>query len=724
MRISFSPIPAMVWETISVGGKEMRISFSPIPCVDYCDSMVSEDDRGFRYFVCNPTTMQFATVTFPNKQFRGNIITLNLVFDPLRSPHYKIVSIRGTDQGKRLLNVYSSETGSWSDRAVCFTPPPHMAHGAPVYFNGAILWHCEDKNSQYLIVDTQCLKTLPMPKAIKYDFSGWFVRYRVDLTPMHAAFPELVWNDPEKVHAFSVLGVFQHPKEEDSNVVLFVDGRAMSFNLASHASRKLCDLEPGFKMAGAALDYEGRDAYLYFENLSCVKFYKFTQPQQFSSLLSSVVKKLKRSACIVNMSVCSRNILQKLSEEIAGNIDILTEILLRLPPKPLGKFKSVSKHWLALISDPKFCHSHTLRHHSPHPLPSALFLSDDSPNFDFVPISDSVLRVPPLDYLNAHRVSIIQSCNGLLLCSSGFLMPHYEQLWQMFSVGGKQMPMPFPMPGVDFSYSMVSENDRGFRYFVCNPTTTQFAIVTFPNNQFKNSIVALNLAFDPLRSPHYKIISFRDHTDAKKFVINVYSSETCRWSDGDICFTPPPRMAHRSPVYFNGAILWYSHGKNSLYFDVESQCLKTFPMPKEITHDSYDIVDYFRECGGHCYMVIPKCYSTLKFKILELKQDFSRWFVRYRVDLTPMKVAFPELCWGYGGVFDFSVLGVFQQPKEQDSKVVLFVEGSAISFNLATHASRELCDFRHFGTVVDYGGCNAHLYFENMSYVKGFPAYY
>ncbi|PON92423.1 F-box domain containing protein [Trema orientale] len=42
------------------------------------------------------------------------------------------------------------------------------------------------------------------------------------------------------------------------------------------------------------------------------------------------------------------------AESIAGNVDLLTQILIFLPIKSLLKFKSVSKHWLSLISDPNF----------------------------------------------------------------------------------------------------------------------------------------------------------------------------------------------------------------------------------------------------------------------------------------------------------------------------------------------------------------------------------
>ncbi|KAI9078307.1 hypothetical protein K1719_039683 [Acacia pycnantha] len=116
----------------------------------------------------------------------------------------------------------------------------------------------------------------------------------------------------------------------------------------------------------------------------------------------------------------------------------------------------------------------------PHssPLQSLRHPQRPSPHFQVVPLRTSnsvspVVRVPYFDYLNVPRVTILQSCNGLLLCSSGFL---------------------------------VIDDDRGFRYFVCNPTTKQFTVVNLPDREVRDRWITLNLAFEPSRSPHYRVI--------------------------------------------------------------------------------------------------------------------------------------------------------------------------------------------------------------------------
>ncbi|PON51067.1 F-box domain containing protein, partial [Parasponia andersonii] len=71
------------------------------------------------------------------------------------------------------------------------------------------------------------------------------------------------------------------------------------------------------------------------------------------------------------------------AETVACNDDLLDEILIRLPIKSLIRFKSVSKHWLSLISAPKFA---LRRNPNPSPSPaSGLFLKRPfRPEFEFL----------------------------------------------------------------------------------------------------------------------------------------------------------------------------------------------------------------------------------------------------------------------------------------------------------------------------------------------------
>ncbi|GJS12832.1 hypothetical protein Tco_0407304 [Tanacetum coccineum] len=93
----------------------------------------------------------------------------------------------------------------------------------------------------------------------------------------------------------------------------------------------------------------------------------------------------------------------------------------------------------------------------------------------------------------ADNVKIVQSCNGLLLCS------------------GSGMPV--------FDY-------------VYNPSTNKYKKFSYPDCSLDNSpyysSAGLRIAFDPIKSPHYKLVDAgRTFCDID---IQIYSSETNKWS--------------------------------------------------------------------------------------------------------------------------------------------------------------------------------------------------
>nr|XP_011467719.1 PREDICTED: F-box protein At5g07610-like isoform X2 [Fragaria vesca subsp. vesca] len=138
-----------------------------------------------------------------------------------------------------------------------------------------------------------------------------------------------------------------------------------------------------------------------------------------------------------------------LAETVANLEELLTEILLRVPAKPLLRFKCVSKHWLSLISDPKFRHRHTLQ--NPNSPISAVF-PDRSTDFSFIPFPPDhnhiSARWNPLEVIAnqyGDDIYIMHSCNGLILCR------------------------PLGAPSTLRS-----------PYFVLNPTTNQFSTLAIP----------------------------------------------------------------------------------------------------------------------------------------------------------------------------------------------------------------------------------------------------
>ncbi|XP_019427232.1 PREDICTED: F-box protein At5g07610-like [Lupinus angustifolius] len=273
---------------------------------------------------------------------------------------------------------------------------------------------------------------------------------------------------------------------------------------------------------------------------------------------------------------------------------LVSEILLRLPVKSVLRFKCVSKQWLALISEPKFCHSHTLRlYRTSRVFPSAILLAPgDSPTCQIFPLKS----IKASDSSEFHNVkvpigTVIQSCNGLLLIERS-----------------------------------TSEDSLEVEYFVSNPTTNKSVPVIFPTQEFSSSVISLFICFEPLKSLHYKLVSIRVKNYKPQidpdYVITVFSSETSSWSEPDFTFTPPhfKLPIQTNTVYFNGSLYWHSDNLGKIfYFDVDSQIFKTCPMPLNVKENG---VSKFCESSGH---------SDFVLYIMELNEENSEWKLDFDV---------------------------------------------------------------------------------------------
>ncbi|KAL3650386.1 hypothetical protein CASFOL_006789 [Castilleja foliolosa] len=213
--------------------------------------------------------------------------------------------------------------------------------------------------------------------------------------------------------------------------------------------------------------------------------------------------------------------MEKSSQEIVASIDdLLTEILLRLPVKSLIRFKQVSKHWQSLISDPGFGFRH-----KPIPSPAVgmfvhrCFVTTIS---RYISFSNEKPTNKLVEKLNG--VDIIQSCNGLLLCSSSLTKP---------------------------------------KYFVYNATTNKSSTFPYGGGTKEWGVKGMSLAFDPARSCHFKIVRVRERYMVEyEYRFEVYSSENGCWRKPDGLFRS--RFNFKNGVYWNGAIHWINHKMNNM----------------------------------------------------------------------------------------------------------------------------------------------------------------
>ncbi|KDP45836.1 hypothetical protein JCGZ_17443 [Jatropha curcas] len=269
------------------------------------------------------------------------------------------------------------------------------------------------------------------------------------------------------------------------------------------------------------------------------------------------------------------------AEIISTNQDLLTQILVRLPVKPLLRFKSVSKYWLSLISSPQFSAAHTLRR-SPKPAVSGLILRKSPSEFKLLSFnSDSVSGSSLLSLHFLNGLKIIQSCNGLLLCST---LPQ---------VGTKR------------------------KYYVSNPTTKQLsALPPLGTDSPSVTIFGFNLAFDPSKSCNYKIICVRStEFSLYHYQIELYDSEIGAWRLSGSPFVAPFDLVFDNAVFWNGAVHWISPTGRGLYFDVDKELIEAIP-----------------------YLPSPSSWAKRRFRTPEMAEEqdvpvklFRKWDSPYTV---------------------------------------------------------------------------------------------
>ncbi|KAL9992642.1 putative F-box domain-containing protein [Helianthus debilis subsp. tardiflorus] len=122
------------------------------------------------------------------------------------------------------------------------------------------------------------------------------------------------------------------------------------------------------------------------------------------------------------------------------NDDLFTEILLRLPAASILRFKSVSKHWRLLLSQKYF----TQRYDKNSKSPTGLIATDMYVPFDVENPSTPPFRCLDLCF-DRCDVEIVQSCNGLLLCSTNGRKGAYK--YYVFNPTTKQLALVPPVPG-------------------------------------------------------------------------------------------------------------------------------------------------------------------------------------------------------------------------------------------------------------------------------------
>ncbi|KAK1350229.1 putative F-box family protein [Heracleum sosnowskyi] len=372
--------------------------------------------------------------------------------------------------------------------------------------------------------------------------------------------------------------------------------------------------------------------------------------------------------------------------------DLLTLILLRLPYKKLMSFKSVSKKWHSLITTPFF--TRLLRNIFPPRRASALFIQRTIPVF-FVPLDNrnatSPFRTEKFNH-DGGQTRMLQSCNGLILCITG-------------------LPLIF--------------DSRSCHVY--NPSTGHR--VTLPKEplRYGRGGSYIGLTYDPLKSPHYKVIAFVVTSELNIFVgdLHIYSSETRAWKASIKSFIPPQGLiSFENGVCWKGCMHWYSSNlpdscdSDCLYFNVDEERFGTFPRPPIGAKRTSKRIMYFGESEDHLHVI--EGYAT-SLSVYEMKNDYSGWFVRYQIDLDPISEVFPKMPTLFKDYTVFVLSLIRREKFQEDSFLVLEIRSKVIFHNLVDRSFKLIQDLpvtlkrKETGrrTLGEFQVCP---YFESVSY--------
>jgi F-box interacting protein len=274
-------------------------------------------------YIFNPTTRQFALLPLPPND--GKYFTqIQLVFDPLESPRYRVVCIQFFNSELKIY-VYSSETKDWKLSvklenfdllSVNFTDG--------VSWNGAVHWMSPMGNGLSFLLDMECLQTIPRPplpenwqdKNFRYfgesggqlhfigilagnqnpddlnlgivspdmshdqstdqsivvysmerGCSKWFAKYCLHMNAIVMAYPEITEDKDPTTSPFSaekwfdLLSFIEGNDEEGALLVMRISGEIISYSFKNNILKKILSFP---------LKHATCYAFNYTETLSCV----------------------------------------------------------------------------------------------------------------------------------------------------------------------------------------------------------------------------------------------------------------------------------------------------------------------------------------------------------------------------------------------------------------------------------------------------------------------
>ncbi|MCD9558660.1 hypothetical protein HAX54_016188 [Datura stramonium] len=282
-------------------------------CLDF---KLSDGKREF--YIYNLTTGKYRLIPLPDIIDEPHLVkTMNLAFDPEKTENYDIVCIwLSVSENQLRFAVYSSGTGVWRHSTECYDcnkcGEVDLCCYYGVFWNGAVHWVSQTGRFLCFQVGNCSFRSIPTTtipegqwhrnieyfgesgghlhlidinshQSSKFDilelevnYSGWFVKYHVDLDFLPNLYPAMVnqeVNPPEDYAYSNVFSTicFLEDEKDKAVLVLALPGKIILYNLENGMINELADVKPAsFRLFIDGARYDGFETYKHVETLACV----------------------------------------------------------------------------------------------------------------------------------------------------------------------------------------------------------------------------------------------------------------------------------------------------------------------------------------------------------------------------------------------------------------------------------------------------------------------
>lgn len=263
------------------------------------------------YYVYNPCTNEHRLIPRPNLGTKSHeVVVMNLGFDPMVSDCYRLVCVMKLN-GVYQFSVYSSETRVWRNSMEMLDANQHCL-GQGVFLNGCMHWVSEMSSFLRFDLDSMCFRVMPstviptgvLKRSIRYfgesgghlhlievqgsrsmsfevleletDYSNWFIKYHVDLSSLHTAYPLMLSEELDLLdvsrRTCNVVSLVVNDKEHKARFLVTTPDVIIEYDAHRRTIKEVADIEIA-KIPVIWEDvsvFEWYDTHQYIETMACV----------------------------------------------------------------------------------------------------------------------------------------------------------------------------------------------------------------------------------------------------------------------------------------------------------------------------------------------------------------------------------------------------------------------------------------------------------------------